>query len=423
MSFSFYEEYLNIPAIKRFLGVLEEDLIQRRSILVILPYGIDGTLLWSKISTAIWRRSLIYCDISVPKDLDGDYPLSVLCKSFGIKNENLEEQITLQELLEAGNLPDVILIEGLDSISDNGFRNWMKLFELWGESNQMIANKGGSTTALCALLQNPRSLSTLPENDLYLGVHWWWGFPSILENKLFCRTGNIFGENGDIGTWRESILPSIAIGDVELFEKLWEIDQINPKQINMILMDVASNRGWNAEKIVEWGIEQVYQENNNQQWTKIPPRKLQLLWANGVLNATLEHGIEINSAALALLGKTEMLKHRLWSGQAELLLPLLDNVRLKICQQLTEWMGPDWPIRWHKPDSQEELVDVREDPLAVQFGYLEWLIRYSDHFRGCRNLLPVVTMGRHLRNHIAHYRPIAYQDYVSFHRQIQQLSI
>ena len=77
-----------------------------------------------------------------------------------------------------------------------------------------------------------------------------------------------------------------------------------------------------------------------------PPRPWRSLWAEGGLQWSMEHGIEVHPSALACLGLTSDLSHRLWRGQARLLLPLLDELRLTICRRLTDRLGDGWAVRW-----------------------------------------------------------------------------
>lgn len=103
---------------------------------------------------------------------------------------------------------------------------------------------------------------------------------------------------------------------------------------------------------------------------------LRTLWAHGALSWTLEFGLELHTAAMAVLGRDEEVKHRLWRGQAELLLPLIDHMRLMVCTDLAHSYGKNWPMRYGLPTSEEEKAAVQASPLACQWGYLDWSLSH-----------------------------------------------
>lgn len=66
----------------------------------------------------------------------------------------------------------------------------------------------------------------------------------------------------------------------------------------------------------------------------------------------------------------EDIDHRLWRGQAALLLPFLDSIRLDLCAELTSLHGRDWPIRWKRPIAvdQEPGRGRVQDAVSVRVG-------------------------------------------------------
>jgi len=135
------------------------------------------------------------------------------------------------------------------------------------------------------------------------------------------------------------------------------------------------------------------------------------LWAHGAAQATVEYGIEPHPAVLFVLDRRSELQHRLWRGQAELLLPTLDGIRLDVCSYLTRIYGPEWPVKWRRPDHPREEKAVLENPLACEWGYLEWLIKECFELRQEQRWLRLVTPASRIRNTIAHSRTISYSEY------------
>ena len=110
-------------------------------------------------------------------------------------------------------------------------------------------------------------------------------------------------------------------------------------------------------------------------------------------------------------------EHMLWRGQSELLLPLVNEVRLKVCQDFTATYGSDWPTRWVPPFNEQEIEEVRRSPLGTELGHVNYLLQAlgvrnprHDLFEK-RSLGDLVLQARNLRNEIAHYNPVALRDF------------
>ena len=143
-------------------------------------------------------------------------------------------------------------------------------------------------------------------------------------------------------------------------------------------------------------------------------------WAEGMLHYTWEYGLELHSAVLALAQRYDVLRQRLWRGQAALLLPLLDQVRVALCERLTEQHGSEWPLKWGEPLSDEEKAAVRMTPLAAQWGYLDHLLTHTPAGRWEPRISPLVSRARTLRNRVAHFQPVSFTDFQRFWYELEQ---
>ena len=117
-----------------------------------------------------------------------------------------------------------------------------------------------------------------------------------------------------------------------------------------------------------------------------PPRDLITLWAIGIVNFTRERGLSLSAAALSKLGVVDETRHRYWTGQTELLLPMIDLFRLRLCDHLTERFGKSWPTNWSVPSSEEELSAVRRIRGRVSgdtFAWYSGLRRNYEKWRAC----------------------------------------
>lgn len=132
---------------------------------------------------------------------------------------------------------------------------------------------------------------------------------------------------------------------------------------------------------------------------------------NQDVRETEEHGIEIGSAACAVLGRREELAHRVWRGQSALLLPLLDGLRLHLCSVLSNEYGKAWPTKLGVPLDQSERQALEEDPFTAQWGYLSSLYRNAPALRGRTQLRALTAQAWEIRNELAHYRPVPFAEF------------
>ena len=75
-------------------------------------------------------------------------------------------------------------------------------------------------------------------------------------------------------------------------------------------------------------------------------KSLRKLWASGGLALVQERGAEIHPAPLARRSRRDDIANMLWRGQAETLLPMLNESRMKICLDFTRTFGEDRSSKW-----------------------------------------------------------------------------
>ena len=115
------------------------------------------------------------------------------------------------------------------------------------------------------------------------------------------------------------------------------------------------------------------------------------------------------------------LQSRFWRGQAGLVLPRLDVVRLEVCRKLTARHGKGWAKRWRLPESEEERNELETYPDVCQWGYLLHLLRSVRELKADRDLRDLATDACELRNELSHCRPVPFSLFDRFSRQVTQL--
>jgi len=108
-------------------------------------------------------------------------------------------------------------------------------------------------TALCLIGWGAPTLSCVPNDDVRLAVHWWWGIPTALEIHFLCRLVNR-GKGLDlIGRRREDVLPAICGNDWGFLEFLWDKIHLNLEDLTPYLTEYANTHGWTRDLLAEWG--------------------------------------------------------------------------------------------------------------------------------------------------------------------------
>lgn len=407
-----------LPSSQNFVLRIIDDLGERRSSIVLLPIDLHPDDLWQVMWDDLCRRDFSFTEVSLP-DLQGNQsPASVLGDKIGVRWSSTEAR-TVSCLANYSSLPDIIRLRGFEELSMEARKRWIEFILQWAQSSKEIMDRGGTPASLC-LLCPAWSLDNLsPEPSLYLSIRNWWGIPSALELKLMCR---LTDETSLESEWRENILPSLSGNDLLLSQNLWNRVFEGPEQLINYLTEFAKKqRGWSAENLKTWGVES-FQGSWGTRFNnfKLDYKHMQL-WRKGILSYTTEYGVELHSAAIAILGWEDEIHHRLWRAQTPLIMPLLDNIRLEMCRKMTQRYGRDWPVRFEKPETQREYEDLLENPLACQWGYLEHLINNCNAFRKERRWLHLIQLGRFIRNELAHYRAVDYKSYLAFNNELSRV--
>ena len=411
MTKQFLDLMAQMPSVQQFVRNITGEIAEGRSVAVLLPTTTDVEWLWSLINAEMWRRFAIE-QVTVPDLSEPDGPAAAIGEALHVTWPSSSAPRDIASLLASEGMPDVVMLDGICELGDQDQKSWLRFLRQWAQLSQNLTGQP-APPRFCVLIYAAQFAAEI-ESDVRLAIHWWWGFPSVLELKLLYRlAGTGVSKRGPSVEWQEHLLPAIAGTDIELLERLCSVNTTNIEQIVRCLEELAQERGWTKETLRNWGAEAhfVTDGNRHRDFRESPPGTVRALWAHGVAHATEEHGVELHAAALYVLEDRAGFQHRLWRGQAELLLPTLDGIRLNVCTYLTRLYGPDWPVRWYQPWRPEDEAAVRENPLACEWGYLDWLIRNASALNQERRWLPLVSPAARIRNTVAHYRTVSSREY------------
>lgn len=416
MSAALRTRLFGLGSVQRLIRVFADDLAQGRSLLVLLPANVECDGVWEAVSAELRQRE---CDARVvyaDEIAQGQSILSSVADSLGVQWPASDTQRTVANLLTCDGLPEIIFCRGLDRNLGGRVAAWLELLSRWAEVAQNIDRPA----ALCLIVHASSIIDYVPATNVRLAVGWWSGVPSLLELSLLCREelGEDCGREAN-NVWREHLLPALSGGDISLASDLWSNICAGEREICEALTIHARVRGWTVEALHAWGAHNFPRDSFARGGLgQRPAKALERLWAEGVVHYTREHGAELQTAALYLLGEFEAVRHRIWRGQASLLLPMIDGVRLNLCRRLTDVHGRGWSLRWIPPAKEREYNAVAESDYGCELGHLVHLLRACRDLRGHDGWIPLATQARDLRNELAHYRPISFVLFDEFWREL-----
>ncbi len=429
----------------RFCRELREGYLDGRNCVVLLPYGVAPQTVWAGLSAAL--GDLCYAHVlSLAAVAPDELPAVALAEAIGV-GWPTGAQRSVENLLERDGLPEVIVLLDWEELPGAARGAWLRFVERWASTAQArrlaqrhtpvlyllaaasglwdgdisdMAKLGGMGAGADAGMDPTLPSLAVPETDVLLDVRCWWGLPVPLETRFECRerAATEADATGASALWREYALPAVCGGDAALAFSLWDAICGTEERIVALLREDAAARGWTREKLQSWGAGRFSRHIGDGTVARRPPPAMMALWAHGALSYTSEHGIELHSAALAALGRDHDVHHRLWRGQSTLLLPLLDDVRLRLCDHLTAQYGSSWPMRWGSPPQLDEWCAVQENPRACGWGHLKWLLFNILELRREARWCDLVSEAWRTRNDLAHYRCVPFERFLLLHNLI-----
>ena len=405
---------LTLPSVRKFISEIS-DAIRSKSVLVLVPDPVSRAMVARLLINRFDILRIAYRDIPYTAD---SLPAMWLSEQLGVSWPSQSTVKNLSNLLHCEGLPDVIHIRDFntgEACNSMERERWLSLLSDWvKESTGVVVDRLRSTTRLCLVAKLKDFDFCPPIEEEGLSVHWWWGFPSSLEMRLACRIGDHESYQSEAsGKWLELVLPALAGNDIKLAEYLCDDIFGSLEDIVQKLEEYAHVEGLSPMS------DSHVQGQESMPRSADPPSDMWEQWSKGHIISSPENGTEFHPGLLASSGKYGDIEHRLWRGQAELLLPILNEIRIRICDRLTDAFGEDWPINPYRPIADYELEAVVDNPRGAEFGHIEYLLKYIPRFRGKTELLPLVSKSKYLRNEIAHYRPVTFPEFQSLWQENQ----
>ncbi|MCL6622240.1 MAG: hypothetical protein K6T55_09080 [Syntrophobacterales bacterium] len=399
-----------LPQTQAVIQGLTEELANRRSLVVLLPRPLDGRWIWDLV-----RRELIRRDFWVE-----EIPLTEWRGEEDLRRF-LWQRLQWAGEPAAGARPDspplysptlIISLTEADGLPEEKLDSLLETLRWWAGKSH-AGEPPMSHTALCLMGRWASLGSAVPQTDVRLAVHQWRGVPTALEVQLWCRLAQGGQEPDPASRWREHLLPALCGPDWRLAEYLWDKVHLGVKELMSHLTAYARDLGWSREYLEKLNLNLFLHTQMDPSFLATQ-KEFWPLWSEGLLHRTPEYGEELHSAALAVLGREDLISHRVWRGQVQFLLPLINQIRLAMVSQIAIRHGPDWPLRWDRPPDDREYEALKANPLDVQWGYVYYCIHKFHQLNSFKQWLPLAESAKNLRNELAHYRPVEFYHFKNF---------
>ena len=401
----------SLPSTQAFLDSIASD-VRRNVVIVLLPDNLSREMVGRLVRNRLAKMARFsFLELSDPGISD---PLTASSEAMKASWASDSTKRNIENLLCCAGLPDLLYVHRIGSANSG----WLDFIKGWARERLRLRNAGqAQTPSLCVVAKLRDFEFRFPEVAEGITYQWWWGFPSALEVRLACRIANEQGGDSlEVGRWREHVLPGLVSSDVQLALKIWtEVD----RDFEHIVGCLTNFWDTLEEPTTISPVDALSEKVKNYQGAfaigQELPKDFWEPWAKGGLVYTPEHGLEVHPALLAYSGHRVEVEKRLWRGQAELLLPILNEIRLRICTELTDAYGSDWPFKWREPATGYELEQVRITPLATELGHIHYLFAtaYQGHpLNTNRHLSNLVLSARNIRNQVAHNKPVLYRDFL-----------
>jgi hypothetical protein len=245
------------------------------------------------------------------------------------------------------------------------------------------------------ILSGPASLGSRCGGDVLLADHWWWSTVSQLDMTVLAHTLMLDQAGGD--ELREAMIARAAGFDPRLAAFLVDSGARGADSIRECLVRYGERWGLQHDE-TDTAIVQQPVGGGTMTNERSVPDELAGFWARGLVNRMRDGGIRWHSAALAASRGWWRVERSLWSAQASVLLPLLDEQRVLICDYLDRRFGDSWRRR------SGEVGPVLPDAV-VDFGRLKHMMEVDERLRREPSAVRDLVRWIHLaRNELAHLR-------------------
>lgn len=383
----------NLPGPSNFVDGIANDLREGRNVFLLLPEN-HPTELYSAINYSLQRDDLGPFENLSLKNLSQHSPAYELLLLYDPKVHERENWNVLALLDSDSFKGKIIWIDGLNESVRNK-NEWINFFKIYAHasgSKNLIER-----TVFCVPIVGHLKTSELPFDNL-LAHHWWWDRVSFLDIQLYVA-------NKLSDSIKDPIERSIAINVIAAicgYDPLYAKElclnwtECGDNFINLIIEE-AQKRNWDKNYIHKFSKQLNHYSSTviADSW-KRPAENLSEGWARGIFDV-VDGRLFLHPAASVMIDEDHEINQRVWRGQVQTLLPLIDEYRIKTIKYLAENYRYD-PRKVHN-NGQGSIIEIA----TIKY--------YIETNRSLRNkidkdIIYLIRILSKTRNDLAHLRVI-----------------
>lgn len=421
---------MRLPRPRRRSEEMLEALFEGRTVIWTYPRTLNAEAVIRWIADACANGGLSVQEVTV-KPKDDNPPASLHRILYGTEGADGDVPLTSDEIIAglAARAPDVLILRDLAHLPEITASEWARFVSNWISYMKSLSADDDDPRAL--FIPTPDlDFPGLVEEEPTLLRRSYWGWIGDAEMRLLARE---LSHSRSISVpdrrWVETSFVGVVGSDVELLQ--WLVDGIHDglsvAGIVQLLISYGQFRGW--DEVLEQVRDTTDWANGHwPDWAESPtgavmgpPAPGRLLWSRGLLHKDQYEGTCLHSAAVAMQGNRPLIEHRIWRGQTRTLFPVLDAVRLELCQFLST-RYPRWKSYVYTgsgPTGSNAAVlrgDTKIDEYPAIVAFLDGL---QQRYRALRRLFEAAQTLRDCRNDLAHYNPLAKKQFDLLWRAVE----
>ena len=155
----FLDLMAQLPSVQGFIRNIVGDIADRRSVVVLLPITADPDWLWSLLDAELWRRRFAVELVELASLSTMDGPAAALGQALRVNWPSPSAPRDVASLLACKISPEVILLDGIESLNEPEQRLWSRFLLQWAQLSQNLPDQPPGAPVFCALLRvssNPK---------------------------------------------------------------------------------------------------------------------------------------------------------------------------------------------------------------------------------------------------------------------------
>lgn len=404
---------LDLPRPRQRCHQVSEALRQKRSVIWRFPWTANMEVPVRLVLDDCSKSGLRLRSISIDEvnELE-NFPVSVMAEKLGMRLTGGYDLRTLADTL-ADVEWDITVIRGLENIGPQAVTRWCEAISELARLAEQRLQQGQRCYRLLVVVAGRAGVGAFRPVPL-LREFWYWGWFTSGELRLLAEEMHQGRSQWCDRAWVQAVGVELAGTDPALLFWFNDVGEIphDGEALLRLLKRYAEEKGWD-DRLLHRHIPELARLGAAARGGRIadaPPAELLPLWEAGALNLHPEQGVFLHSAAVAVLEQLEELEHRVWLGQARLLLPLIDRARVEVCRLLwdefAEWRGG----RGGPHDETGGLFvhGAHDEAVGAEFGEIVNFLRKPPASAQVKlNRLGGHVDGlRSARNTLAHYRAL-----------------